>query len=391
MTCTVYLVERTRKYPSGKRAVYYTLRWSDTHGQMQEESLGKARKSGGKVTASEAEAARRKIESDINGGKALQNKPPALTLAAFFDELLESLDHDLRPATIVAYRDAADHAIAAIGADTKLSCIDYRSVGRIKNHLKDRSGATIRKTLIALRALFYRAVKHELIHKNPFAGVDMPEPAAKTARIFTLAEIDLLVKSAPDTWWSTFIRLAADTGLRKLELLHLRWSDLDFDAETVRVETHRAENFTVRGREFPIIPWSVKAKASTRTVPLSDAATLALQRWHVASDRSAYVFLDLKRIDQLRRHIGDRGLPVSVDPVPNVLPQYKAIQAEAGIAKPLGTLHDLRKTWCTRLAATLPLHVLKEFAGHTDIATTAKYYTRTTEADAAKLRRALIA
>jgi len=37
----------------------------------------------------------------------------------------------------------------------------------------------------------------------------------------------------------------------------------------------------------------------------------------------------------------------------------------------------------------LPLHVLKDYAGHADIATTAKFYTRTTASDAEKLRLAL--
>ncbi len=36
--------------------------------------------------------------------------------------------------------------------------------------------------------------------------------------------------------------------------------------------------------------------------------------------------------------------------------------------------HDLRKSFCTNLAGTVPLHVVQELAGHADIRTTRKHY-----------------
>ena len=55
----------------------------------------------------------------------------------------------------------------------------------------------------------------------------------------------------------------------------------------------------------------------------------------------------------------------------------------------IGSPHDLRKTFCTHAAKAISMHVLREYAGHTDIATTARYYCRTDQDDAAKLRAAL--
>ena len=55
----------------------------------------------------------------------------------------------------------------------------------------------------------------------------------------------------------------------------------------------------------------------------------------------------------------------------------------------VGTFHDLRRTFCTRAAAVLPMHVLKHYAGHADIATTVAFYLQTDENDAAKLRAAM--
>ncbi|MCH7545563.1 MAG: site-specific integrase, partial [Planctomycetes bacterium] len=57
----------------------------------------------------------------------------------------------------------------------------------------------------------------------------------------------------------------------------------------------------------------------------------------------------------------------------------------------IGTFHDLRRTFCTRAAAVLPMHVLKHYAGHADIATTVAFYLQTDADDAAKLRAAMSA
>jgi integrase len=196
--------------------------------------------------------------------------------------------------------------------------------------------------------------------------------------------------------------------MRKMEALHMRWSDVDFEGRSIRVTERRGGSFEHGGKTYPVFAWTTKAKGSARTIPVTDDARLALQRAKLANDGSAYVFLTLARLEQVRHRANDAGeLPPSFDLVPNVLRDFQAIQRAAqnlltngserpnGPAEhdsrkwPEGTIHDLRKSWCTRLASVLPMHVLREYAGHADIATTAKYYLRTTADDAAKLRRAL--
>ena len=208
-------------------------------------------------------------------------------------------------------------------------------------------------------------------------------------RICAEHEIEQIIAAAPDQWWACYLRVLADTGLRKMEALHLRWTDVDLDGGFLNIATHRAASFTAAERAYPVIAWTVKARESERSVPLSDAAATLLQRMRVANGDSAYVFLSLARLRQLEPKIGPRGLRHGVEPVPNTLPAFKAIQHDAGIDDPPGTLHDLRKTWCTRMAKILPMPTLQRYAGHADIATTSKYYTRTTADDAAKVREAL--
>lgn len=58
----------------------------------------------------------------------------------------------------------------------------------------------------------------------------------------------------------------------------------------------------------------------------------------------------------------------------NVWRDFKAIRIKAGVPK--CSLQDLRKSYCTNMAGALPMHVVQELAGHSDIRTTRQYYLK---------------
>jgi integrase len=66
-----------------------------------------------------------------------------------------------------------------------------------------------------------------------------------------------------------------------MELLHLRWSDVDIANATVQVQPCRADSFKVEGTEYPIIAWSAKARASYRSVPIPKQTAADLGRWRM--------------------------------------------------------------------------------------------------------------
>ena len=214
-----------------------------------------------------------------------------------------------------------------------------------------------------------------------------------------------MIEASPSLWWKTFILVAADTGLRKQELENLLWRAVDFDAMVVSVVGRKAGRFEVEGaRTYPILPWTAKAKASYRTVPLTPAAAALLQRLKLKAGHSAYLFLDLPRLAAIDGRLKAGTLHPRADLVNNLSRDFKAIQQRArellaerrgvpleSVDWPVGTLHDLRRTWCTRVAAAVPMHVVKELAGHANISTTAAFYLATSESDAEKVRSALSA
>jgi integrase len=146
---------------------------------------------------------------------------------------------------------------------------------------------------------------------------------------------------------------AAMTGLRQSELLGLRWRDVDWTAQRIRVR-----NAWVRGEHSG----EGKSDLSTRrSVPMADRLARELDRW---SRRTLYgadddlVFAHPESGRQLdRSKLGRR---------------FKAACADAGVRAV--RFHDLRHTFATRLAASgQPMRTIQEFLGHADSKTTQIY------------------
>jgi site-specific recombinase XerD len=71
----------------------------------------------------------------------------------------------------------------------------------------------------------------------------------------------------------------------------------------------------------------------------------------------------------------------------NVWCDFQALRRKAGVPKCV--LHELRKSFCTNLAGSIPLHVVQELAGHTDIRTTRKHYLQVRVEQLEAARRAV--
>ena len=101
-----------------------------------------------------------------------------------------------------------------------------------------------------------------------------------------------------------------------------------------------------------------------RVIPLSKGATKALlELQNAANEGQVYVFVNSKGPYQ--------GLPIKSQ---NIWRDFQVIRRRANLAK--CSIHDLRRSYCTNLSAAVPMHVVQELAGHSDIRTTQKYYLK---------------
>jgi integrase len=163
------------------------------------------------------------------------------------------------------------------------------------------------------------------------------------------------------------VRVAAYTGLRRGELLALRWRDVDFALSKIVV---------TRSVSADVEAASTKSRR-TREVPLPDQAAGALHRlWQrgAFTTRDDYVF-----VNRLGRRLDGSALRRRVE---------RARQA-AGL-RPL-RFHDLRHTYGSLLVAGgVDLASVKAAMGHSRITTTERYlHARSASALAARFTRAL--
>ncbi len=401
MDTKIELHKRIVRYPSGVKTVYWTLRWRGTDGKRYSESIGKV----GEMTKAEAETKRREKEIAIGSGRMKRNRPRAMTLAELFEHDAETVRGTVTLNTIESMKHAAAHARKAWGERTRISVIGPAHVARLKKYVLDEaklSETTLAKTLRTLKAIFNRALKEGLLHENPFAGVRMPKTPSRTKRVFSADETRAMRSVVKNAWWKAFIAMAETTGFRKSELLNLQWRDIDFELKIAKITAKRASVFEHAGNEYPVLAWHAKSHEE-RAVPLPDWVLSLLAEYQTHCDESPYVFIDLDRLFVVATEIDDKGrlgpnyelannLSRNFDLIQRQAREFLAREAGVELAKfpwQRGTLHDLRRTYGTRMARVIPMHVLKEYMGHAKVTTTQEYYLAAQTEDAERARNAM--
>ncbi len=405
----VRLVKAKRKLPGGGEARYWYLRWADTKGRTGQTSLGRVEE----MPRGEAKRARDELALDLGVGKVRLDRAPSMTLAEFVRQDLQAIRLDVKPSTMTTYTKVGRQAVEAIGGDTRLSAIGWREVAALKawlgaehklNGKKRRAvrRSTINQAIATMKAMFNRGKARGLVDGNPFADEKLGKVQAKQKRIFSAAEVDVMLEVASDDWWIALVRLAFTTGLREGELLNLTWADVDEAAGEIIVSAKRAGRFRVGQESYPLLEFSAKSHQERR-VPLEPRAAALLGRLRLQGGGSPYLFLSLSRLRVLEALADVRAgrQPEAKYLVNNLLRDFKRLQARARalLAKRqgvepgkvewrVGTVHDLRKSYGTVMARQVPMHELRRLMGHASITTTADYYLGAGEDVAAKVRAA---
>lgn len=112
----------------------------------------------------------------------------------------------------------------------KLADVRRATVSRyVTVRCAEASGATVLKELNVLKYLFRLSVEQwEYIPVNPAQGVKPPKPAAGRLRYLQPGELRIVIEAAP-SWLRPIIVLAVATGMRRSEILRLRWLDVDLN------------------------------------------------------------------------------------------------------------------------------------------------------------------
>ena len=214
-----------------------------------------------------------------------------------------------------------------------------------------------------LSQIFASAVKAKKLRQSPILDVQTT-PKARKADIQVLDDHELaaLFKQLEGRPLYMPVMLAASTGMRRGEVLAVRWKDIDLDACTLQV----AQVVEFVGRKVSLK--EPKTERSRRSIALPDRLVEELKAYRKEHARLC-LGLGLGKVDLVFPHWPNGGL---------INPSHftKAFSREAEAAKLSHvTFHGLRHTHITHLLRSgVPVHVVSARAGHANPTVTLNIY-----------------
>lgn len=257
----------------------------------------------------------------------------------------------LRASTTASYRAHIEHHLIPALGDVTLAQLRPETIQRLHHQLlaQGMTPATLARVHATLSAALNTAHRRGLLLGDPLAGVELPRTQPPDRIVWTLDHARAFLVAVTGDDLEALWRLALLTGMRRGELLGLRWADLDLDAGRLRVVNTR---ITIGAT---IVEGPPKTRASHRTLSL-DARTTNLLRDR--QDPSGHVFTDAE------------GNPLAPGWVSR---RFTEICTNAGL--PRIRFHDVRHTSATLgLATGESLKAVSTRLGHADISVTANTY-----------------
>jgi integrase len=276
----------------------------------------------------------------------------------------------VRPSSHQTYQGYIEHHIKPrIGGIPleKLTTLDlqklYRELladGRVvrkesQNQPKGLSPKTVRNINQVISSAMEQAIAQKLILTNPTDGCALPKVEHKEMHTLAADQLAAFLREAKNSGVYELYYFELATGLRRGELLGLKWEDVDWERRTVRVCRQVAR---INGE---IVEAPLKTKNSYRTISLGDGAIKVLEEQEKKSS-DTYIFPS------------PNGGPISPDSVQNML---NRVLKRAGLPKI--RVHDLRHTFATlALQNGVDIKTVSGMLGHYSAGFTLDTYTHVT-------------
>lgn len=313
-------------------------------------------------TLKEAIALKKQLEAEKQKG-ALQQVSRD-TLAGRTKALIDYKALSLGETTVAGYQNIYKNHIAPYFKNKRIQDVtpqDLRSYIVAKQ--KKVSLHTVNKHLDLLNQVFDEAFKEEIITSNPMNRVARPKYKTPEKAFFTPEELVRLLQSVHNTELEVPVYLATFLGLRREEVLGLRWKDVNLENRTLRV----VNVITQTGSK--LVEKEPKTKKSERGSVIPEELYQVLLRAKVKKP----VRRDMSKPLPPRIYVAvrDDGTPF----VPNRLSEAFAAHLEKHKFKKV-TFHGLRHSFTTIAHAEgVPLQEIAAALGHSTPATTTRVYT----------------
>jgi len=342
--------------------------WEITIGVGRDPQTGTRKRHFETVAGSKKDAQRRLAELLISIDKGSYAKPdPRLTLGGWLCEWLSSyaaIHCSLR--TVEGYQFIIRRYLMPALGQIPLNQLQPQHVQRycadaLSTGLSNR---TVMHSYRLLHKALNDAVKRGLVARNVADAVDPPRPERKEMATLNSDELSQLLDAARETPYYAPLYTKAHTGLRRSELLGLRWCDVNLDMCTLSVAQ------TLQRVGGQCIFGQPKSAKSRRQVALTPSLVLFLRKYKAEQEANRGLLgKPLRETDLVFCH--PDGTPLDPNTLTHALGK---IVRKAGVSHI--RLHDLRHTHATlMLEAGVHPKIVQERLGHSTIATTLDIYS----------------
>ncbi|MFD5420398.1 tyrosine-type recombinase/integrase [Streptomyces sp. NPDC127069] len=324
----------------------------------------RARKFAYGKTWAECDVKRRELLAKVDQGVPVPTRSAKLSewLPYWLDQYIQPPRRT--PATYEKYESHVRLYLEPMIGSKRLESLGVTDVRSFLKRLEARTtAATAKESHRVLRSALTAACREELITRNVAKLVEPPRAAARELSPWSLDEtLDFLAASRRDPLYAAFV-LAIAMGLRRGEIVGLRWSDIDLDKRVLHVRNQTQRR---RGVLYDGDPKSRRR----RVVPLP-ALCVAPLRWHRMRQAEIRAKAGESWQDSGHVFVTRTGRPVEPR---NVYRSFTRIAQTAGLR--VIRLHDARHGTATLLtAAGVAPRVVMEILGHSQISVTMNVYT----------------
>jgi len=312
----------------------------------------------------DAEAMLTRLLAQVDTGTDLL--PSKLTVEQFSHEWLKAIKSRVKSRTHHRYAELLRlHVLPYIGS-LELKKLKPLHIERLltKGREKGLSERTLLHVFRVLHTALGQGVKWQLVERNVAQAVQPPKPEKHEVNAVTPEEVDRILAAAKGIEIEVPITIALGTGMRLGEILGLRWSDIDFENESLRVrQTVQVDRTfgtpkSYRSRRMIPVPKFLLRTLKTHRARQSESRLVAETAWQdhdLVTTRADGSPMDPRRVSRL----------------------FTALAKKNGFDF---TFHGLRHAYASlMLASGVDLKVTSDLLGHSTIGITADLYTHVAE------------
>lgn len=303
----------------------------------------------------------------------IDSSPEEILFADYMEEWLEIVKTSIATVTYSSYSMMVKKTIAPYFRRRKIKLVDLTAKD-IQNFYLAELKRVSANTVIHYHANIHKALKYavklDLIPTNPADKIERPRRGSFKGSFYDTEEMKLLLEAVKGTKFEIPVMLAAFYGLRRSEVLGLKWDAVDFDKNTITIK-HTVTTCELDGKRILVKEDRTKNKASMRTLPLVDFVKEKLLSLKAEQEEN--------RMLCGRSYIKDFMGYICINEIGDLIkPGYLSVEFPKLLEKKglrRIRFHDLRHSCASLLIANgVPMKQIQEWLGHSDFSTTANIY-----------------